>query len=608
MPETTIIIGGGDGGMFAALEEASRGRKVILKEMKPRLGEGTSNGSACRLNFGLHYPKPKMGDNSKTAGSSTKTTEKCIQESVKFVRALATLVTEQKTATPKGPKPYEQFFLDEGDPKLDHLRDCNYYLHYESESTPEDVQEICRDMVAEYKRLCDKDPENQVFGPPDKLFRVLDQSELPDKAIYGVQIAERFINWPKVCSRLKRKIDKNPNITVHYCQEVIAIEPPTDENGYQLVIRDAQTKGLLPKESAQIVINASWQSIDMLNETAGDRYIPHSKTKRLKMMPEGDTPEEYHFQKSGVWVHGPYAVYTNLGDGKGLVTAETVINLDATTDKEISEKAKEMLEEKFKQTENPALLSQAAFAAAGKFFKNMEKTKYNRLRTGIVITPGNAVTEDGKPNLKFDSPIRDRNYSGDKRVFLGLQTAETVKLTHAPGIAQKNSDCIDRDKPLREHLPEIINGLLAEVKITPSSAKKLTQQSLLQSEDKTSPKLTQKNIMRKLLWLQSRYLEGRDLKDIKETIPTMLGETIKRKAAVVSDIPAHAAKFEAKISKPDAQWRKEDKVREDKNYAYLVDLAKDQKLFKKKPVESKALTPPNSVTDEPQHKNSNGVA
>jgi len=205
------VLGGGIAGCSTALELAKiNGVSVTLIEMRDTLLSGSSNSTPCRFSLGLHYIDPE-------------TAKYCLQNAIEVAKKWPGYIVEGSDAIKHG-----RYFIVKENSVFD----------------PQEIARCWNELKKEYIRLCDEDPENQVFGSPDQLYRFLSPSEIStspisqNKVIAGIVSAESVLNWSKLRLDMTKRIELEPIISVALSHQVLKIQRTPDSAGYIVKTKD----------------------------------------------------------------------------------------------------------------------------------------------------------------------------------------------------------------------------------------------------------------------------------------------------------------------------------------------------------------------------------
>lgn len=363
---TIVIIGAGAAGFSAALELAEKGYQVELLE-KDTLGSGASGRNPGRMGHGFHYTD---------------------LETAKAYLHASILV--QKT--------HPGYLVGQELPFNASLRHGRYFITKDSNPPKDKILETYEAIKEEYKRLCKLDPNNEVFGPPDEFFRILDPSEYKDVVNMdivdiGVETAEHLFNWQHFAADIRTKIINHPNITLREQTEVTLIS--RNELGEPRFTVEAKTKGESLSFKTDYIVNSTWQEIKRLNDHIGLKMIPGERTNRLKTLILLELPESLKHSHSMFFCMGQHCMISNLGNGKAMATFASVTNMEVSTGLSMSANAERLLrgEATVEEKEN---IAQQMIKGISNYIPEIANARAIDLKFGIVQTEGNLTLSDLK--------------------------------------------------------------------------------------------------------------------------------------------------------------------------------------------------------------------
>jgi hypothetical protein len=446
------VIGSGVGGLIAALEFAEDGKKVIVIERKQYLLDGASSVTPGRMGLGFHYVHEDTA--------------------ITYLRSTIEFVKKYKKEVPMlriGEQFSEEHFLRRG----------RYFIAKDSLFSKEQIFDTYAAIQNEYRRLCEESSENQVFGLPENLFRILDQSEYSDKVnldqvVCGIETAEQLLDWPSFRLFLIEKISNEKKITILTNCEIdsISFDPETQRH---ILIGNGQGEQdqFFYNIHSDFVINATWEYVQEITNRAG--FITSvskekERTNRLKILVEVALPESLKNANSMFFCMGPHCMFSNMGDGRGLLTYAPVTNfmddsaitmpddmvryLNANGSDQVQDKmARESKEYGVK-----------IINGVSKYIPEMNNAKLMTVRFGVVITKGNVNIFD------HNSPFHQRNYSGIEYNFpIGWINNTCMKLLYGYSNAVKLIEVQREHQAAKDSIPTLINEILEETKKTETS-------------------------------------------------------------------------------------------------------------------------------------------
>lgn len=392
-----VVIGGGAAGMATALRLADQGYQVTLIE-KNTLGSGASGNNPGRMGLGFHYAD--------------------IPTALSYLRASIKVQRE-----------FPDHLVGKERPDTDPIRHGRYLFTKDSTVPISKILETYKAIQAEYTRLVKEDPKNEVFGPPDKLFRVLTEDEYKDKVnadivVGGVETAEHLFNWSSFLSEIRKKIESHKNITLLEHTNVVNISRNLPKEK-RFTVECEQGEEQLPiKIDTDFIVNSTWQNIERINDFVGIRFIPESRTNRLKVLLEVELPESLKGTSSKFFCMGQHCMMSNLGNGRAMMTYAKITNLETSSGLKISENAERLIRGDLSETERKEI-AEAILKGVSEYIPEMKDAKIRGLKFGIVQTKGNLRLCD------LQNPTHDFNKRDDHNVRseqIGLISNPCMKL------------------------------------------------------------------------------------------------------------------------------------------------------------------------------------
>lgn len=396
--KTVIVVGGGAGGCCTALKLAEAGYKVILLE-KNKLFSGSSSRTPGRMGLGFHYV------DSQTAIMYLKAT-------INFVRA------------------FPGFRIGEELP-LDHsYRHGRYFITPDSLFSAEEILKTYQKIQSAYAQLIKEDPRNEVFGPAETIYRILSPEEYSEdvnmsKVAVGIETAEHLLDWPKFSNYLRAKILAEKNITVYEDTAVInVIQHPAMTPRYHILTAASNDHSSSIKSfSASYVINSTWEHLDKLNQLAGFSMPEQVRTNRVKILCEVELPPALINSPSMFFCMGPHCMFSNMGNGRGMMTYAQKTNLEYSTDLEVSENAIRLLAGQASPEEKTEL-SQQIIAGVAQYIPQMQDAKMLDVKFGVVKTIGEVDI------FNCESKFHCRDYHGIRVEAEGWISNPCMKLLY----------------------------------------------------------------------------------------------------------------------------------------------------------------------------------
>ena len=398
MREITII-GGGVAGMATALRLAEDGFNVTLIEQNT-LGSGASGNNPGRMGLGFHYADPA-------------TAIAYLKASIRVQRA------------------FPGYLIGSERPYSDPIRHGRYLFTKDSTVPIDKILATYEAIKNAYIELIAEDKRNKVFGKPSELFKELIPSEYTKNVnaeivVGGVETAEHLFNWKLFLADIRLKIEGHPNITLYEHTKVVDISRNPPEKKRFTIICEKKEAGTLKKSKLEtdFIINSTWQNIEALNDHVGVRYIPESRTNRLKVLLVVKLPESLKDSNSMFFCMGPHCMMSNLGDGSAMMTYANITNIDTYSGLKISKDAERFLSGHISESEYDEI-AKAILEGVTKYIPAMKDAEVTDLRFGIVQTKGKLeLSELQNPEHPFNARA-DHNIRSEQ---IGVMSNPSMKL------------------------------------------------------------------------------------------------------------------------------------------------------------------------------------
>lgn len=466
------VIGGGLAGCLAAIELAnkkestSRHKKICLIETNEDLLQGTSNVTPGRMGLGFHYIHQE-------------TAIVYLHSTIKFVkkyRASVELFAEKH-------KNSAEPFMIGGNEVEDHpLRRGRYFITNDSLFPKEDILSTYEALQAEYRRLCQEDNSNQVFGDPEVFFQILEPSEykgdVGEKVICGIETSEHLLNWPLFKEFVIEEIKKNKNIDVFTGIEVKGVGFDAETNEHVLFCYNRKGNQLKYKIHSPFVINCTWEHVEEITQAGGLLPVHRTedsessekapitledreRTNRLKILVEVELPKSLKEAHSMFFCMGAHCMFSNMGNGRGMLTYAPVTNFIQSNEISVSEEMAFYLGLNKADTVSTSTAARVRrygdriIKGVADYIPEMRGAKLLSVRFGIVITKGSVDIFDHK------SAFHIRNYSGitSEEYPLGWVNNTCMKLLYALDNGESISKIVDEQEVQRQLIPEKVEEL-----------------------------------------------------------------------------------------------------------------------------------------------------
>lgn len=433
-----IIIGGGVAGIGSALKLANQGHRVKILE-KNTLMSGSSGRNPGRMGHGFHY-------------FDEHTAIQYLRASIQVQRA------------------YPGFLVGDDLPFQHPIRHGRYYITKSSLHSYEDILVIYRVIQDEYTRLVEQDPRNKVFGEPQEFIKILapqDYAHVINSEIVAgaVETCEHLFNWPKFSQHIKALLLAHPNISLLEHAEVVGISPrETLDARFTIDVacsrpseRDSEPEVHSLKLKTDFLINASWENIEYLNSTAGIPYLDGTRTNRLKCLLVVELPPELTNPQmnSAFFCMGSFCMFSNMGDGRGMMTLADVTNMKVSSHLRIDKEMEYYLSDKVDKQEMERI-GQEILNGVAEYIPLMANARILEVKFGIVQTKGNLQLEDLKSSK---SSHHKRSYYAVRAEQQGLISNPAMKLFYFVHNSMLVYDIFKTQLEKESYLPEFYTKL-----------------------------------------------------------------------------------------------------------------------------------------------------
>ncbi|MGQ3889816.1 FAD-dependent oxidoreductase [Legionella sp. CNM-1927-20] len=474
-----IVIGAGIAGVTTALELAKiedQGKKLriaLIEAGSEVLPATCSTQNECnKLHTGMHY----LAD--------LETAKKCLESAIEFAKKYPTFIAGREFT----PNP------------------ClgRHYILDKSTVSPEQAREVAEYLKKLYAEKVAEDPSNKVFGEPEEFIQELSREQydfisdsIPfrdDKGnIVGTtavamafQTAEAQVNIPKLQKHLQQQVLDTENITFIPNTYVTNIGLTSDHFGYYICTKSTELdRGIVPPLEANAIVNCSWQNAAVLDKGVESHFDKtdsnNSKgVNRVKVSIEIELPQELQHLNTSLFSTGPFFSFTNLGNGKAILTSERLTNIDFYPDgMEMPADIKENIE-KLRSTPMSdmakglaeSIIDDCADCLKDKYRALLLQTKSKEIKihVGIVNIPGLKKEYTKKDIYSQDSVIHSRKSDGIVHKSLGYISHLSAKMTYAGRNPEKVKSMIDKDLELIENYEALVNLIVPQLKLTDAYA------------------------------------------------------------------------------------------------------------------------------------------
>lgn len=415
------IIGGGIGGCMSALVIAKKfpDVEITIFEKNKELLSGTSNCTPGRMGLGFHY-----------VHSQSAVTY--LRQTLDFVKHFSRLCPNLMVG--------QEFLIDH------FLRNGRYFIVKNSAVPTTQILDTYGKVADEYAELVKRDKTNKIFGEPDNFYRILKPKEYKnDVELKNIDTAiethEHLLNWLSFKKFILNEIASCKNINILIGKKIQDISYAYMESLYVIHRRKKASSGrLIGKHYAEFIINATWEWVDYFNTKIGYYRLPNEvRTNRAKALIKIKLPDELKEKNSMFFCMGPHCMFSNLGNGEGLITYAPETNIQNSTAL-IPEKSYVSLISGHVSEKNKAQLAQKIINGVSQYIPAMSKAKIVEVRFGTVQVEGEANIFD------HSSKIYERDYMGLKYLEDGFISLSCTKLLYGYGNANTAANLFSRFK------------------------------------------------------------------------------------------------------------------------------------------------------------------
>lgn len=408
---SVAVVGAGAAGLSAALEIADRGHKVQLFD-RSTLGSGTSGSNPSRHGHGHHY-------------IDIETAIMYLRESIRVQRK------------------YKRYIVGAGLPYSNELQHGRYFITKDSDNSPEEILDTYKELKKEYIRLINEDSENEVFGSPEDFYRILNPEEYAgivnsDIVKMGIETTEHLFDWKAFVTDIKAQIIAHKNITLYENTEILGIQRG-DLGNSRFTLRAKAENQVETLFHTDYLVNSTWQNIEEFNEQVGLTMVPGSRTNRLKAVLIAKLPESLVQANSMFFCMGQHCMFSNMGNGYGMMTYASVTNMETSTDLKISEKATRLITGGATSEEKNEI-GRNILAGVAKYIPAMADATVVDVKFGIVQTAGELTLSDLKD---VKSNFHKRDYDGIREEQVGWISNPCMKLFYFVRNGKVVADMLD---------------------------------------------------------------------------------------------------------------------------------------------------------------------
>ena len=429
---TVAILGGGIGGCMAALRLSEKfpDSKIILFEKNNNLLLGTSNCTPARMGLGFHYV-------------DANTAKTYLRQTIDFVKYF-----------------YQSCpFLMVGQefPEDNFLRNGRYFIVKDSLFSSEQILETYETLAKEYAELVKRDKKNELFGNPTQFYRILESKEYENDINLAhldtaIETHEHLLNWPYFRKFLLDEIATHKNIEVLIEREVQDIGYLYTQNVYLIRLKQEDLCKYSNPHKADFVINATWEWADYFNSKIGYYRLPvpdEIRTNRAKVIIKVKLPDELKEKNSMFFCIGPYCMFSNIGEGYGLITYAPKTNRKNSTSLIPEKEYLDLINGRISE-EDKLKIAKEIIKGVSQYIPAMSEAKMDEVRFGTVQVEGEADIAD---IFDSSSKIHERDYMGLRYLEDGFISLTCMKLLYGHGNANTVVSLFDEFK--NETLPKV---------------------------------------------------------------------------------------------------------------------------------------------------------
>lgn len=253
--------------------------------------------------------------------------------------------------------------------------------------------------------------------------------------VAGIDTAEMLMDWQVVRRMLLERVTASSRIVVAVGHEFVAIEKRGPHDLIVVAQRD-DAQAPLRRIHVDMIVNSSWHNIDHVNAMAGlDKGA--TAVNRVKVIAGVALPPALQQRSSMFFCMGPFAMFSNMIDGRGMVTYAPVTNYRTFLGRDGRKEIDRLLHHGPGAAES-AELGRAIVEGVSRFVPAMWEAKVLSVRFGVVRTQGSCDIND--PN----SDMHRRNYSGVVREADDIITNPATKLIYFARNADAVTSMIDQ--------------------------------------------------------------------------------------------------------------------------------------------------------------------
>ena len=457
MKSEVVVIGGGVAGISAALELSKTHHVIILE--KNQLLYGSSGRNPGRMGHGFHY-------------IDFETAKLYLEASIQVQRL------------------YPHFLIGEHLPFEHPLRHGRYYITKTSLYPFHEVLQIYQKLQERYRELVAEDPANKVFGEPESFMRILQPHEYQDHVNAdiiegGVETCEHLFNWQAFSMHIRETIFANSRIRLMENSEVVDITHHQELDS-RFIVEGRTRHGEIFKIKTNFIVNSAWENIEELNSKIGIAYINGQRTNRLKCLVEVKLPSSLLAVNSSFFCMGAFCMFSNMGDGRGMLTLADVTNMEVSSARAISADMARFVNGDVSLEEKNRIGEEIKLGVA-RYIPNMNAAEVLDVKFGIVQTKGEMTLQDLQQR---EGAHHARNYHAVREEMQGLISNPAMKFFYFVQNGMKVREIFEtqlaRDLVIKETLKVMHKAFIQKTRFGQATFQKEIYRALAIHLDKMS--------------------------------------------------------------------------------------------------------------------------
>lgn len=392
-----IVAGAGIAGVCTALTLAEAGYHVLLLEKKHDVLEGTSNVTPGRMSLGIHY----LGD--------YPTAEYNLCRTLEFIKKFRNY--------------FPDCFIRGSDNDSWHFG--LYAIVNNSLISPSQALYFIERLKEHYREVIRQPDFNfitEFYGYADEFYEKL-RIDSYDSINFSrisllLRTKEMLLNWSKFKNILKFQLKSNLLIDIVNFADVINISDGNQSYKHEVCYLDIYGK----KQSilSNFVVICAWQNIEKINEYSGIKQS--HVTNRIKFLVTIQLPNKLLSHPSTFFCIGPFAMFSNMGNGTAKITYAPKTNYFISTSKSLffQENEKRIFnEDEFVCDEKLKQIGQNIILGISEYMPDIKKAKLLDVKSGIV----KQIHQDNKEFFNLNNSMSNHH----KRAYSGVEVKNKEK-------------------------------------------------------------------------------------------------------------------------------------------------------------------------------------